>query len=312
MRVQGRKLSGSWRAGGLRMCPALVLVLSCAAPASTRPLLAPESPASAVTAPAAVPPAASSADEAKPVQSPTGSAAHAKRDALLHRACTLGSALACNDLGLAEEGGGDARPWFERACELKLTRGCTNLALVLEDDASAGARVDELLSRSCDEDDAVACDKLGDAAYSGVGQAKNDSRAARAYDKACQLGRISGCVASGWLLVSGDGVAKNMLRARELFDFACQHDDAHGCAGVGASLVQSPTNQQELLRGVELSRKACSADIGIGCYWAALGHAQQRGSPDADARALMTRACELKVSAACELLNGGDEETGED
>ncbi len=82
-----------------------------------------------------------------------------------------------------------ARKYFEKACDLKDSRGCGALGLLYEN---------------------------------GEGVEKNLIKAAYLYSKACELKEGDGCGALGVLYYNGDGVKQDSKKAVALFEKACK------------------------------------------------------------------------------------------
>jgi TPR repeat protein len=64
----------------------------------------------------------------------------------------------------------------------------------------------------------------------GEGVARDDTRAAQLYQKACDGGYARGCFEFGRSYAAGRGVAKDEAFARQLFQKACDGGDMGGCA----------------------------------------------------------------------------------
>jgi len=121
----------------------------------------------------------------------------------LWKACDLGDAVQCNDLGVISLHGHGvpadpsvALRAFERSCAYGSPDGCSNLGALYEN---------------------------------GVGVATNLMEAARLYERACANGGALGCSNLGALYARGRGVARDLAEARRLFTLACQNDSAAGC-----------------------------------------------------------------------------------
>ncbi len=82
-----------------------------------------------------------------------------------------------------------ARKYFEKACDLKDSRGCGALGLLYEN---------------------------------GEGVEKDLIKAAQFYSKACDLNNGDGCGALGGLYYNGDGVKQDFKKAVALFKKACK------------------------------------------------------------------------------------------
>jgi TPR repeat protein len=129
----------------------------------------------------------------------------AKAHALRGKACDLGHAPSCNDLGAAwSEGkeGADkvdfakAKAMYEKACKLEDGLGCFNYGNVFRE--GEGEKVDlkkafANFEKSCKLDAAKGCTELGIMYYEGKAVAKNKDKAVEALTKACKLGSDVAC-----------------------------------------------------------------------------------------------------------------------
>jgi uncharacterized protein len=220
----------------------------------------------------------------------------------------LGSAIGCNDLAILW--GTDfahAIPLLERACELGLARGCANLGSELLQSTPGEAerrRAVGLLSGACDQADGFACAELGDALYAVGEQGDKASYGGAhvAYEKGCKLGRVTACCAEGWMLRRGEGTAKDARRSRELFRFSCDQQFYAGCAALGYDLLNDAQNPTEYEEGARWAQMACEHDDGFGCF--SLGAAAV-ASAAGDAQKVrlgvnfLKRSCQLGFANGC-------------
>lgn len=132
---------------------------------------------------------------------------------LLDKGCSLGSATACNDLGMAYQDG----------------------AGVAADPAKAGelfAKAFELFAKACDNDpdgsNAVACDTAGERAMDGTGVTADPARGRAYLEKACSRDPKT-CLDFGVALEKGLGGAKDLAGARKAFEKACRSGDTSAC-----------------------------------------------------------------------------------
>lgn len=122
---------------------------------------------------------------------------------LFQRGCELGSAAACNNLGLAHESGSgvpqdyeQAMLAFERACSGGFAEGCSNQGTLHEH---------------------------------GRGVPINLGDALRAYNQACRRGSALGCSNLGVLYAEGKGVPVDEAQATRLFAEACKGGSEIAC-----------------------------------------------------------------------------------
>jgi Sel1 repeat-containing protein len=142
--------------------------------------------------------------DAAPKDAAPKDAAMASR--LFQRACDLGSAAGCNNLGLAykraqgvPEDYALAMTSFERACSGGLAEGCSNQGVLYE--------------------------------Y-GLGVSVNLGDAQRLYQQACRRGSALGCSNLGALYAQGRGVVADQQAATRLFGDACSAGSAIGCSNL--------------------------------------------------------------------------------
>ena len=169
------------------------------------------------------------------------------------------------------------------------------LMVLLVDDAKS-ARDDR-----CAGGDADACMELAGKFLKGEdGAAKDDKKAAELMQKACDLGKASGCEFYGKMLRDGRGVAKDEAKALQLLTKACDSGAPGACTSVGLAAMKNSDNAT----GVAKLTKACDGQDGLGC--AALGALYLHGNGveknEAKAKELFKKACSLKEQMACDKL----------
>ena len=241
---------------------------------------------------------------------------------LFIKACEGGDLRGCNSAGVAyrrgyglERNPERASALMERACQGKLAAGCFNLAAMLIEGDSGHKdllRGTTLLERACDAEYGPACSARGALEVSGPEAPHVDNlRAARTYfQRACTLKDSEGCYNLGQVTRSL-GEATHVTYAA--YEKACRHGAAAGCNWQGLMLHSGQAGQRAMRRlsarkaqqrGVSLMLKACEAGFPEGCFNAGLAHIKGAGVAKDHQRAgaLLTRACEGRVSAACKLL----------
>jgi TPR repeat protein len=122
---------------------------------------------------------------------------------LFQRACDLGSAAGCNNLGLAykraqgvPEDHGLAMASFERACSGGLSEGCSNQGVLYEHGLGVSVNLGDaqrLYQQACRRGSALGCSNLGALYAQGRGVVANDAAAARLFGEACSAGSAIGC-----------------------------------------------------------------------------------------------------------------------
>lgn len=122
---------------------------------------------------------------------------------LFQRACDLGYAGGCNNLGLAFEGGRGVPQDYERAFAL--------------------------FERACSGGFAEGCNNQGALYEHGLGVPANLGDAQRLYAQACRHGAALGCSNLGVLYAEGRGVVADPAQAEQLFSDACNAGSLVGC-----------------------------------------------------------------------------------
>jgi hypothetical protein len=160
---------------------------------------------------------------------------------LLERACDMGNAEACNDLGeIYDSGYGivqdhtKAAALFLKACNAGNVDSCLSLGVCygngsgVEQDYS---RAKEFFSLSCGKGNSLGCAYLGDIYKYGRGVAQDYQRAVTLYAKSCESGLEYGygCAALGVMYQNGYGVRKDSETSKELYGKACRLGSENGC-----------------------------------------------------------------------------------
>lgn len=294
-----------------RSAKSSVLVVLFWACASQRPVQTPI--ASRVPAPVAKeakahPPAAPGAEPTSRQAPSRGGveprSLNASQEQLYRRACELGSALACNELGvLVEADPKQAMAFFEKACGLELPRGCTNLGVLLMNDTSHQDRIIELLRGSCDQEDGLACNKLGDWLYSVDSDPKKLDAVYRLYERGCALGNWDACTSAAWMQKDGAGTTADATLARNRFELACNHQCYRGCLGLGISLLEENPPDPQRDHALSLIEKSCANNLATACYLHGMLSVSQDGTIPNAARRQFERACQLGDERGCPLVS---------
>ena len=125
---------------------------------------------------------------------------------LFQRGCDQGNAAACNNLGLAHQGGRGLPTDYARAL---------------------GA-----FQRACSEGFAEGCSNEGALHENGLGVPVNRGDAQRLYFQACRRGSALGCSNLGALYAAGRGVTADETEAARFFGEACSRGSDVGCANL--------------------------------------------------------------------------------
>jgi len=140
-------------------------------------------------------------------------------------------------------------------------------------------RAARLFQRACDLGHAGGCNNLGLAFESGQGVPQDYARAFTLFEQACGGGFAEGCNNQGALYEHGQGVAVNLGDAQRLYAQACNHGSALGCSNLGVLYAEGRGVVADPAQAVQLFTEACSAGLSVGCN--NLVEAQHRAPPAA-------------------------------
>jgi len=133
--------------------------------------------------------------------------------------------------GTAQDLPGAAR-LFQRACDLGNAAGCNNLGLAFERGQGVPQdyeRAFTLFEQACGGGFAEGCNNQGALYEHGQGVAVNLGDAQRLYAQACNHGAALGCSNLGVLYAEGRGVVADPAQAVQLFSDACSAGSSVGC-----------------------------------------------------------------------------------
>lgn len=146
----------------------------------------------------------------------------------------------CTQLGVRYAQGADgvtadgplAARLFQRACDLGHAAGCNNLGLSFQ--SAEGVPQDferamDYFGRACSAGFAEGCNNQGALYEHGQGVPVNLGDAQRLYTQACRHGSGLGCSNLGVLYAQGRGVPTNLAEAARLFREACSAGSSVGC-----------------------------------------------------------------------------------
>jgi uncharacterized protein len=155
------------------------------------------------------------------------------------RACSLGSALGCANLGtLYKLGRGTAkdvpkaRALFEKACDASSLLGCVllgNLYRTGEGVPLDVARARKLYEDACSAGSPVGCNNLGSLLEKGDSSAEALQASAAAYRRGCEGGEAVSCYNLGAIYVKGVGVPEDRPRGLALLDLGCEMGHRRAC-----------------------------------------------------------------------------------
>ena len=90
---------------------------------------------------------------------------------------------------------------------------------------------------TCDQGDAMACERVGDRYVDREPGRPDGRRAATYYERACETGANPACLKLARLLTEGQLVEPDAYRARSLFARACDAGDVDACYELAVSFV---------------------------------------------------------------------------
>lgn len=169
--------------------------------------------------------------------------------------------------------------------------------------AVAGGLARNLSNPSCAT--GAECAQLGTRYAQGAeGVAEDDVRAARLFQRSCELGHAAGCTGLGLAFEAGSGVQQDYVRAMDYFARACSGGDAEGCNNQGALYEHGRGVPVNLGDAQRLYTQACRRGSGVGCSNLGVLYAQGRGVPadPAVASRLFQEACKVGSSVGCNNL----------
>jgi TPR repeat protein len=234
---------------------------------------------------------------------------HAEARALFEKGCDLGSALACNNLGVMS-GRGDGGPRdavksaaaFDKACAAKDALGCRNRALQHRlarppEEREAFARLTDACKLGSDD----GCAELGWAQRNGRGVEADARAAAATWEPACARGESPSCAGLGVLLILGEGVTRDAKRGAALLEEACTKDASDACLNLGILLQRGKDLPLDVPRAVTLFENACAAQHAQGCVELAKILESGVGRPKSErgVKDAYRKGCDLGDPTAC-------------
>jgi hypothetical protein len=196
------------------------------------------------------------------------------------QACLSGQADDCYELGLSYYFGRESYPLdraraahaYERACDLGDARACNNLGDALaygEGMTRDVARAAELFRRACHNGEALACANLGYMVEHGEGVDRDVRRARDLYRDACATGEVYGCLHSAMLAAVTAGAPSDPVGALAHWQRGCDHDrNAQSCAFVGLLYEDGPDGEaRDEVKSQEAMSRACKLGERRACEW---------------------------------------------
>jgi TPR repeat protein len=229
------------------------------------------------------------------------------------RACDLGSARGCNDLGvkfLDGEGVAKDAPravsLLQRGCDLKLPMACFNLGYMLASglgtprDPSGAMRLYDI---ACEQKVGLACNALGNLVNEA--EAPDAKRALTYFEKACDLKTMGGCVNAASLYDEGKDVPSDRPKAARYYRLGCDADVGIGCSGLAIMLLRGEGGLiADPPAAAVLYEKGCRLDAFYGCYTygVALTNGELAKADPERARTALQSSCDAGNADACAAL----------
>jgi uncharacterized protein len=195
-------------------------------------------------------------------------------------ACFSGQADDCYALGLSYYFGRESFPSdrpravraYGRACDLGDARACNNLGDALAYGLGVGrdvVRAAELFARACHSGEALGCGNLGYMAEHGEGLARDIKRARDLYRDACATGEVYGCLHSAMRVAVDAGAPDDPVGALAHWQRGCDRDrNAQSCAFVGLLYEDGPDGlARDEAKSDEAMTQACKLGERRACEW---------------------------------------------
>ncbi len=192
------------------------------------------------------------------------------------KGCDLNEAAACYGTGIVYSGvyGGTADnpkaiSSYSRACELGLQDGCAQVGIIGLENASSETELAGAVTKlqaSCTAKSDIACYALG----KHFTNSKPDQSASW-FEKGCNLGDGTSCLAVGFAHATGKGVEASETKSYAFFKQGCLSSqiDWVACSLYGFADYQIATNQEEKNKATKLLKSTCENDA-EGCFRMAL------------------------------------------
>ena len=207
--------------------------------------------------------------------------------------------------GLGDHHPGHSVRFWQRACEDGRSRGCEILG--------------RIEVRYCAQGSGWACNEAG--ILMSEGRLPNNTHAAEAFTRACDLGFAAGCENGrrqaadplhhgapttqdyALLLREGKGALPETT-PQQLLTLACQQGWTTACEDLAGGQSRSGAESNDRTRAIALLQQICNSGDGGSC--SSLGFMYSRGEgvsrDEVKARALLKRACDLGAADACRWL----------
>ena len=217
------------------------------------------------------------ADERHASSVHAGQALRARLDGEI--SCLSGSIDDCTNLGQAYYAGREPYPHdlarsaaaYQRACDLGGAVACSNLGDAYEYGESLPrdlVRAAALYERACHAGAAIGCANLGHLVEHGEGTTRDAARARTLYREGCVRGDVYGCLHLQLMAAEDAGAPRDPQRSLEHWRRACDARDARACAFVGVIYEDGPDGfARDEAKSLQAMGKACSLGFRAGCDW---------------------------------------------
>ncbi|PAF51367.1 hypothetical protein BKH43_01630 [Helicobacter sp. 13S00401-1] len=128
------------------------------------------------------------------------------------------------------------------------------------------------LQKKCDAGDAINCFNLAHSYKYGEGVKIDNSKAAKYYAKACNLGmrNMQGlgftCTQAASVYYYGEGVKQDYHKAKEFSAKACSLGDAEGCYNLGFIYEYGKGVSKSLDMAKTYFKRSCDMEYADGCF----------------------------------------------
>jgi TPR repeat protein len=265
--------------------------------------------AACASAPAGRPPAAAGASAVAP----------APDEGALAARCARGFAPECRELGRARLLASPPDPRLgaalvTKACELGDAAACSDLGVLYavgRGVAQSDERAAALVRRACEQGSALACSNEGallaeGAAPPAAGEPREalDARIVRRFRTACDAGVPEGCANLGTALDAGRLAERDVKAAARAYRKACEAGFALACHRMAALVKERPDVAPDLT-ATALEVRACKAAIAPACF------AASRATPPDGPRTPAARLVDAAGACALGIPGAGGYSPGE-
>ena len=228
--------------------------------------------------------------------------------------CKHGHGMSCLHAGMLYANGSirskERREWAafysRKACDLKIARGCAQIAFYYE--VGLGVKKKSIkwslyfFRKACTLKNANACGHVG-MYYTGKRSPKvkaNYKKAIQYLTVACKSFDGQGCRTLALLIKEGKGGKKDPERAHQLLLKACKRNDAPSCDLIAQRWIREKKWEEAL----KTLKKSCQLLSGFGCYQQGLLFEKGQGVEidRKQANSLHRKACGLNYADACYAL----------